>query len=277
MAFGSYDWLLQNNYVSIEGAYLGSYSNIIAFLIFTYIMFRRYVTAIDDVERVNASLEARLQAREIELTESHRLLREIEQREALNQERQRLMQDMHDGLGSSLVSALRVIERGKLNEADVAQVLKGCIDDLKLAIDSLEPVEADLLMLLGTLRFRLGPRLESSGIELCWAVEHVPPLAWLDPASALHILRIVQEAFTNIVKHTGATQISVATHLTEEEVAVAITDNGRGFNVEEALKQRGRGLNNQRLRAAAIGAEIVFESSCYGTCLTLLLPLNRKS
>jgi signal transduction histidine kinase len=276
MVFGSYDWLLQNNYVDIEGAYLGSYSNIIAFLIFTYIMFRRYVTAIDDVERVNASLEVRLQAREIELTESHRLLREIEQREALNQERQRLMQDMHDGLGSSLVSALRVIERGKLNEADVAQVLKGCIDDLKLAIDSLEPVEADLLMLLGTLRFRLGPRLENSGIELCWAVEHVPPLDWLDPASALHILRIVQEAFTNIVKHTCATQISVATHVTEEAVAVTITDNGRGFDVAEALKQRGRGLNNQRQRAAAIGAEIIFESSTSGTCLTLLLPLNRK-
>jgi signal transduction histidine kinase len=132
-------------------------------------------------------------------------------------------------------------------------------------------------MLLVTLRFRLGPRLESSGIELYWAVEHVPPLAWLDPASALHILRIVQEAFTNIVKHTCATQISVETHVTEEEVvAVAITDNGRGFNVEKALQQRGRGLNNQLQRAAAIGAKIIFESSASGTCLTLLLPLNRK-
>lgn len=274
MAFGSYDWLLQNNYVDIEGAYLGSYSNIIAFLIFTYIMFRRYVTAIDDVERVNASLEEKLQAREIALTETHRKLREIEQREALSQERQRLMQDMHDGVGSSLVSALRVIERGKLNEAGVAQVLKGCIDDLKLAIDSLEPVEADLLMLLGTLRYRLGPRLESSGIELRWAVEHVPPLPWLDPASALHILRIVQEAFTNIVKHTNATQISVATGLTESAIEVVITDNGRGFRVEEALKQRGRGLGNQMQRAAAIGAEIIFDSGAHGTCLTLVLPLS---
>jgi signal transduction histidine kinase len=274
MAFGSYDWFLQNNYVDIEGAYLGSYSNIIAFLIFTYIMFRRYVTAIDDVERVNASLEARLHEREIALTESHRLLREIEQREALNHERQRLMQDMHDGVGSSLVSALRVIEWGKLNEIDVAQVLKGCIDDLKLAIDSLEPVEADLLMLLGTLRYRLGPRLESSGIELHWAVEHVPQLDWLDPSSALHILRIVQEAFTNIVKHTCATQISVATRLTGDSVLVTITDNGRGFRVEDALKLRGRGLSNQMLRAAAIGAEIIFDSGAHGTCLTLVLPLN---
>jgi signal transduction histidine kinase len=274
MAFGLYDWLLQNNYVDIEGAYLGSYSNIIAFLIFTYIMFRRYVTAIDDVVRVNASLEARLQEREVALTESHRLLREVEQRQTLNQERQRLMQDMHDGLGSSLVSALREVERGQLKEADVAQVLKGCIDDMKLAIDSLEPVEADLLMLLGTLRFRLGPRLENSGIELRWAVANVPPLAWLEPVSALHILRIVQEAFTNIVKHTCATQICVATGWAEESVWVTITDNGQGFKVEEALKQSGKGLSNQRQRAAAIGAEIIFDSRAIGTCMTLRLPLN---
>ncbi|WP_204332957.1 histidine kinase, partial [Klebsiella pneumoniae] len=81
---------------------------------------------------------------------SHQKLREIERREVLHQERQRLMQDMHDGLGSSLVSTLRMVEHGHIDEADIAQLLKGCIDDLKLTIDSMEPVETDLLLLLGT-------------------------------------------------------------------------------------------------------------------------------
>ena len=53
------------------------------------------------------------------------------------------------------------------------RVLKGCIDDLKLAIDSLEPVDDNLLVLLATLRFRLGPRLESTGIKLLWQVENI--------------------------------------------------------------------------------------------------------
>ncbi|WP_275431263.1 hypothetical protein, partial [Klebsiella pneumoniae] len=78
------------------------------------------------------------------------------------------MQDMHDGLGSSLVSTLRMVEHGHIDEADIAQLLKGCIDDLKLTIDSMEPVETDLLLLLGTLRFRLQPRLEATGIRLRW-------------------------------------------------------------------------------------------------------------
>jgi len=211
-----------------------------------------------------------------ELADSHARLREIEQRQTLAQERQRLMQDMHDGLGSSLVSALRVVEHGRLDAVEVAQVLKGCIDDLKLAIDSMEPVEADVLLLLATLRFRLGPRLESSGIALRWSVKNVPPLEWLNPKNALHILRILQEAFTNIIKHTHATEIRVATSVDYDWVAVTITDNGSGFVVEDALKRGGgKGLSNQLNRAESIGAELLWNSSPAGTCLTLRLPLQR--
>ncbi len=211
-----------------------------------------------------------------ELADSHARLREIEQRQTLAQERQRLMQDMHDGLGSSLVSALRVVEHGRLDEIEVAQVLKGCIDDLKLAIDSMEPVEADVLLLLATLRFRLGPRLASSGITLRWDVKNVPPLEWLDPKNALHILRILQEAFTNIIKHTHASEIRVATRVDHGWVAVMITDNGSGFVVEDALQRGGgKGLFNQLSRAASIGAELLWNSSPAGTCLTLRLPLQR--
>ncbi len=277
MQLGIHDWLLQNNFVSIEGAFLGSYANIGVFILFTYVMFRRYLAAITQVEQLNASLETRLQAREAELTQSHQRLREIEQRQTLSQERQRLMQDMHDGLGSSLTSALRVVQHGQMNEADVAQVLKGCIDDLKLAIDSMEPVEADLLLLLATLRYRLGPRLESTGIALRWEVKDVPALDWLDPRNALHILRILQEAFTNIIKHTKATQIRVATGVRNDQVVVTITDNGQGFSVEEALRRGGKGLTNQMRRAQAIAAEVIWDSNDAGTCFSLRLPMKQGS
>ncbi len=208
------------------------------------------------------------------LAASQKQLHEIEQRQMLSQERQRLMQDMHDGLGSSLTSALRVIEHGSMDEAEVAQMLKGCIDDLKLAIDSMEPVDADLLLLLATLRYRLGPRLENTGIALRWEVENVTKLDWLDPKNALHILRILQEAFTNIIKHTRATEIRVATRMDNDHAVVTVTDNGQGFAVENALKNGGKGLSNQMRRAEAIGAEVKFDSSDAGTCFTLRLPIK---
>ena len=94
----------------------------------------------------------------------------------------------------------------------MADVLRSCIDDLKLAIDSMEPVEADLLLLLATPRFRLGSLLKSSTISQVWNISDVPALHWLDPRNALHILRILQEAFANILKHAQASEIRVSTH-----------------------------------------------------------------
>jgi signal transduction histidine kinase len=157
------------------------------------------------LEESNANLAYRLQERENELKKSHQYLREIEHRQTLSNERQRLMQDMHDGMGSSLVIALLEAEKGHLDASSLTDILKNCIEDLKLTIDSLEPVEADLLLLLATLRFRLTPRLESAGIRLRWDIQNVPALDWLDPRNALHILRILQETFSNIIKHANAT------------------------------------------------------------------------
>ena len=127
------------------------------------------------------------------------------------------------------------VEDGQLQEAQVADVLRSCIDDLKLAIDSMEPVEADLLLLLATLRFRLGSRLKSSSISLVWNISDVPALHWLDPRNALHILRILQEAFANILKHAQASEIRVSTHAAGGWIEVTVADNGRGFRVDEAL------------------------------------------
>lgn len=270
-----HDWLLQSNYISIESVYIGPYSNIGAFLIFMYIVFRRYVAANESVREINASLETRLQLREDELQESYQRLREVEHRQTLSDERQRLMQDMHDGMGSSLLTALLVVEKGALDATMLAEVLKDCIDDLKLTIDSMEPVQADLLLLLATLRFRLTPRLENSGIELRWEIKNVPLLDWLDPRNSLHILRILQEAFSNIIKHAQATEIRVATAVDGDHVLVIVTDNGAGFPFDDQVPRSGKGLSNQQRRAAAIGAEIDITSSVSGTCVTLRLPITQ--
>jgi signal transduction histidine kinase len=168
---------------------------------------------------------------------SHRQLRDVERLQTISDERQRLMQDMHDGLGSSLISAIRSVEGGGMSDDKVSQILKSCLDDLKLTLDSLEPVEADLLLLLATLRYRLEPRLEGTGVSLRWEVQELPALAWLDPSSALHILRIVQESIANILRHTRATEIRVGTSMAGAGVQVTIEDNGQGFDVQRATRR----------------------------------------
>ena len=275
VVFGVHDWMMQNNLVNIEHLLLGSFVNVGACLILMYLVFERYMVAIDDVAQANARLESRLHIREAELTASHQRLRDIEQREMLNEERRRMTQDMHDGLGASLISALGSVERGQLDSSDVAEILKDCVEDLKLSIDSLEPVEADLLLLLGTLRFRIGPRLDNMGIALRWEVKDVRPLDWLEPRMSLHILRILQEAFTNIIKHAHATEIRVVTAETADGVTLSIIDNGVGFALEPARLAGGRGLQNQLRRADAIGGRVEWTQADRGTCFVLWLPTAR--
>jgi signal transduction histidine kinase len=248
---------------------------------------RRYVGAVSASERAGELLEMRLSTRERELNESHARLRAVEQAQMLLQERQRLMREMHDGLGSALMSSLIAVERGQMKPQDIAQVLRECVDDLKLTIDSLEPVGDDLLVLLATLRYRLEPRLEAAGIELRWDIEPVPTLEWLDPQSALQILRMLQEILTNTLKHANARSISVATKTLPargdasadgasegEEILIIVADDGRGFDCASAAT-KGRGLKNLRRRAAAIEGSVDIESAGSGTTVRIRLPVAR--
>lgn len=230
-----------------------------------------YGQVINSAKAVRSAIQLRF-----DLADSHEKLRQIERQQTLDGERQRIMQEIHDGLGSSLISALRVVERGKMSNTELTAILKGCIDDLKLAIDSMVPVDKNLLLLLATLRFRLGPRLESAGVKLKWQVENIPTIDWLDSRSALHILRILQECITNIIKHTSSTTVEVAAHCDNEFVVVSVKDNGPGFNPTNLNGTSGKGLSGQKNRALAIGANIVWVSNSSGTTVTLHIPLKAK-
>lgn len=271
---GIYDLGLQQNLVSIESVFVSNFTGVGFTLLFWFIMFSRYIEALDTATQAKADLARRLAQREAELAASYARLREVERRDLLHQERQRLMQDMHDGLGSTLVSALRAFEGNQAADLDAVGILRGCIDDLKLTIDSMEPVETDLVLLLATLRFRLQPRLEAAGVKLLWSAGEAPPLDWLDQRHALHILRIMQEAFANILKHAGAREVTVSVRTQGGQVVVRVQDDGRGFD-QSALPSGGRGLTNQRRRAEAIGGEIVWEQAARGSCLALILPVTK--
>lgn len=272
--FGFNDWALQNNLLGPESWYLGPYANIFNFACFCFLIFRYYMRAVTAARQAHEEVARRLAEKEAELRDSYERLRVAERLQTLIDERRRLTQDMHDGLGSSLNTALRAIERGRVNEQGVVDILRGCIDDLHLAIDSMEPEHADLLLLLATLRHRLGNRLQWAGVTLHWQVSDVPPLSWLDPRRSLHILRILQETLSNALKHANCTQLWVSTALEGEAVRVSIRDDGQGYDVAHALQHGGRGLRNQQSRAEAIGARIDWCSGPDGSTTHLILPLQ---
>jgi signal transduction histidine kinase len=210
------------------------------FLIMGWILVNRFAKSLNESEQLNAELEQRVEQKHAELERNYQRLHALEQQQAVVAERGRIMSDMHDGIGGQLISTLSLVENGAASKEEVAAALRECIDDLRLAIDSLEPTDDDLLPVLGNLRYRLEGRLKQQGITLDWQVQDVPKLGCLTPQNVLHILRILQEAFTNIVKHAQASRIRVSTAIDARRVSIDVSDNGRGFRGEHNAKGHGR-------------------------------------
>ena len=157
----------------------------------------------------------------------------------------------------------------------LAETIQDCLDDLRVAIDSMSNLEdRDPVLILGSLRFRLAPRLQAAGVQLDWQVlGDIAPQAWLDAPNALHLLRIVQEAVTNAVRHGHATRVLLRVEPLGQGVGVAIIDNGVGLG--QPGPQGGHGLDNMRRRAQVLGATLsVQPHPDGGTAVTLSKPAD---
>lgn len=191
---------------------------------------------------------------------------------AIAAERARLLHDMHDGMGSHLITALRLAKSEGADCAVVAQNIEEALQDLRLIIDSLDLDKQGLVQLLGNLRYRLEPRLAALGIRLEWDVHPLDELETLTPQVALGVLRIVQEALNNAVKHARPRVITISVARENGSAVIGVADDGIGFNTDEP-HHSGRGLSSMRRRAAQLGATFHVERrDGGGTFAALHLP-----
>jgi signal transduction histidine kinase len=234
----------------------------------------RFAFTTTRTERFNTTLRKAVANAEAKLTESFARERAITRQAVLQEERLRLMRDLHDGIGGQLVSILAMSEMPPTEQtpATIRDASRRALDDLRLVITSMEDTGDDLAMLLGSFRERIEPQLRQAGIRLNWRMATSRAVPGLNPVATLQILRILQEAVTNAVRHSGATTITVEaapSPLDPARLRLAVTDDGRGF--AERPRAEG-GLRNMRQRAAAIGAELTIEGTAAGTRVTLDLP-----
>ena len=197
---------------------------------------------------------------------------EIAQARAAFDERLRITQDMHDGLGLQLNAALRMVERGNLDQSSFMASLRGCLDELRLIVDSSASGSAGFLSLLGNLRFRMQPKLESIGLRIHWRMEQFPDALSLSPSGSLQILRMVQEVINNVIKHAHASTLefeSIESPI-PDHIRLVIRDNGIGFPSDS--HREGNGLIGMQRRAAAAGVGFHIHSSAAGTCVSIDIP-----
>ncbi len=275
-SFGVHDWVTQRDALGFSEPYNLHFGAPIFFVIVAWNMLRRFSQAQTEAEQLNRSLETRVQQKSAEIELSYEKMREAEAARMLVTERERIMRDMHDGVGSQLIAARQLAERGELKPEELVMVLNECMDDLRLVIDSLEPTEGDLLNVIGNLRYRLTDRFARQGIDLKWEVSDFPANLRLAPSGILHILRIVQEAFANVLKHAGASEVIFSATLVpqRQQIKLSVRDNGCGVSNEAANgASRGRGLANMKQRAETVGGELHIDADEGGCVVTLTLPL----
>jgi signal transduction histidine kinase len=245
-------------------------------LIMGWIIVERYSHQVSQYRELNASLERRIAERETQLGASYEQLQRQSEQQATLQERQRIMRDIHDGVGAQLVGLLSLLKKGGVRPDALQEHANAALDELRMAVDSLQPVHGDLTTVLAALRYRLQPRLEAAGLEVVWDVEELPLLESLTPTTVLQIQRILLEAFTNVLRHAGATSVRIHARRVDgpPRLLLQVDDNGIGLP-PLAARAQGHGLRNMKARAAAIGAAHAFLAGPQGgTRVQLELPLG---
>ena len=204
---------------------------------------------IDETERVLASQAANQAQQELQQNL-------IDQSRA--EERVRLLQDMHDGFGSQLAGLSLMAERGRVQPAELPQYLSELMSDLYLLVDTLGHGDITFEEAIVDMRYRMQTRFKGSFPHLDWKIE-LTDLPKLGQRAVLHILRLIQEAVNNALKHAHATIISIRVVFQQDShtLQVCVQDNGQGM--PEALVH-GRGLYNMHQRAREVGAELKITS-----------------
>jgi signal transduction histidine kinase len=207
----------------------------------------------------------------------------------LEDERRRIAVNLHDSLGQTLMviknHAMLAIQGGSEPPAleerltEISGATSQAIEEVRQITHGLRPYQLDRLGLTQAIRAsvnRASEASESQSILFAVRVEDID--GQFDKDSEIHIYRIVQEAVTNVVKHSGATEAAVVIKKRAGVVSLSIRDNGRGFDLAKNSDQSnnlGYGLSGIAERARILGATFAIDPKPgHGTTLTVEIPLH---
>lgn len=171
-------------------------------------------------------------------------------------EREKLMQDLHDGMGLQLNSLLGLVEKGDAGPGEVQTEVRNSIEQLRNIVDGSEAFDGNLPELLGHIRFRIETRLKRQSIQLVWAGHLGERMQRVRPSAAVSLQRLVFELCTNVIKHARAHNVHFTAslgHLPDvgEILLVLFEDDGPG--VGSAVSGAGTGQRSILRRVAELG------------------------
>jgi signal transduction histidine kinase len=175
-------------------------------------------------------------------------------------ERQRVSRELHDDIGSRLTALKCAVERGGGGPVSVADQVDALANDVRSLSHQLAPPSLHANGLVSLVE-SLAHDARQNGLQA--TVNNFDFPATLPEQTKTELFRIIQEAVQNVVKHAHATALAIQLFRHDQQLAVTIEDDGRGFNTTQS--NGGIGLANMRARAAAVGGTLEISSSPRGT------------
>jgi len=209
------------------------------------------------------------------------------EKEAIIEERRRIARELHDGVAQSLsylnmktklvndsVSSQNTVQA--LTElSDIREVVQNTYEDIRESIDQLS-TEIRSLSIIPALSSYTREFGDNNGIKVQFNVSKAFPR--LSPVAELQLLRITQEALTNVRRHAMATEVGVKLKRTSDAVEMIVKDNGQGFDLSDLEKAPPgyHGLNIIKERAEGLGGSLSISTAPgEGTELMVSLPLEK--
>ncbi len=229
--------------------------------------------------------------RVVEKRKLHQRLKRLEQERALERERTRIAQDLHDEMGAKLCRISFLSEharRGELPPQELQDQITSISDASREVLHSLDEIvwavnpQNDTLEHVASYIGQYAEEyFQMTGIECALDIPTQLPPHPLSSQTRHHLFLATHEAITNILKHSGATRAGISMKFAGGTFTIGISDNGRGFASSDAASSggagaAGNGLVNMRQRLADIGGSCRIDSAPgQGTRIQFAISLNQ--
>jgi len=229
-------------------------------------------------------LRRQVEERSAELAVQIQTRQQLEQKRALDQERTRIAQDLHDELGSDIATISMLATRAKFASApeekrsEYLDQVRGKARDMVAALDeivwAMNPGHDSLTSLVDYLSRYAERFLGLANIAVQLDTPGAPTNVPMDSRLRHQVFLAFREALTNVVQHSGATEVRLAIQSERDELRVGVTDNGRGLPRGQRAEAMN-GLANMRNRIEKLHGRFEINGQPgHGTAVKFAVPLN---